>query len=254
MLMINHPHMNEIPQTVDGIFENLSKIASGFNLMGSTLVIDKCYFDGKWYDADNENSEDYQSICQGIVLGCMTEYPYNTIQYHVKNRWMLDALRMLYYECSNVIPHCYHNLPNIFKIRRSNGNIQDAIANNDIHGVRIRKSKTLGDMYERFYVRVEFMDRFPELTDSIVKEHFKDSYNVRYKDISLDEIIELNPQIKNFTIMMNKLKPEDWMPEGAYEIYQQTNSCFSEWIHNTLVPCFEGYSEISDFTCSYTFE
>ena len=181
MLMMNHPEAKEIPQTTDGIYENLSSIASRFNLMGCSVIVGRCYFDGKIYQ---EDSEEFDSIVQEPLFGCMAQYPYSTIQFHEKNRWMLDAIRMLYYGVSNVIPHCYHNLPRIFRIKRSNGYIQDAIADSMLHGVRIRKSKTLRDQNERIYVRVEFMDSFPELTDAIVKEHFKYSSNVTYKRYS----------------------------------------------------------------------
>lgn len=238
---------NDSP-TEKELFDHLLYLASSFNMRGSCVLVNRCYLDGKVYDDDDD-------IREGIINGCMSNYPYNTLQYYYKNKWMFDAVALLYCAESNVIPHIYHNLPPIFKIKRSNGNIQHVIARDISDGIRVRKSITRGDQHDNLYVRVQFSESNPVLNEEIIKEKMSHTSNITFKDVLLQDIVALNPSINetSLSFTIKKLVVSEDMPEYAKYIYKHTNDYFENWGFKTLKPCLDRYYNDFGIKISYRF-
>lgn len=217
------------------LYERIEDLVTSFNIMGSAIAINKCYFDGKIYKDD--------SIRMGTLHGCMANYPYNTVQYTIKNEWMFYAARLLYCKCSNIIPHTYHNLPRVFKIRRSNGSLYDAVALNPLYSIRIRKSRTLNDTENQLYVRVHFSETHQELSEKMIEGFEKDTINsgYLYKDVLLQDIYKENDGLPPFQIKFRKLEKHSEMPHVAEKVYAKINSEIQNWYSEQLEPCLERY-------------
>ena len=117
---------------------------------------------------------------------CYSQYFYSgTVQYTEDSKPLLIYLEIMLWNRYNIIPSEFHNLKNKkIKIRRSNGNIEEA----ELIESSIRLSKTK----DRFVIRI-FMDN--DLT----------------KHILISEIIELNPGI-NLQIMIPNVEGyPDWI-------------------------------------------
>lgn len=238
---------NKESPSVKERFDHLLYLASSFNMRGSCVLINKCYLDGKVYDDDD--------IREGKISGCMSNYPYNTLQYYYKNEWMFNVVLLLYSAEANVIPHMYHNLPTIFKIKRSDGSIQDAIARDNLDGIRIRKSMSRGDEEDNLYVRVQFIEQTPVLSEEIIKEKMTNSANITYKDVSLQDIVEMNPTLMNKCIIfkINKLVFDKSMPDESEHIYKMANDYYKQWCVNTLSPCLDRYKNKFNLNVVFTF-
>ena len=230
----------------DSLYERIEDLVTSFNIMGSAVAINKCYFDGKFYTDD--------SICLGTIHGCMANYPYNTVQYSKKNEWMFYAAQLLYCKCSNIIPHTYHNLPRVFKIRRRNGDLYDAVTLNPMYSIRIRKSSTLNDIENQLYVRVHFSEIHQELSEKMIEGFEKDIIHsgYLYKDVLLQDIYKENDGLGPFQINFKKLEKHSEMPDVAEKVYVKVNDEIQNWYIEQLEPCLERYK--NDYGIDYLFK
>lgn len=231
----------------ENIYERLLYLAETFNIRGSSVYINLCYLsDTKYQDEDCENMID------GVIYGSICDSPYNTIQYHKKNEWLLEGLRTMYICNSNIIPHRFHNLPKIFKIQRSNGMTQDATVISDIYGIRIIQSSKRNDMRNHLYVRVHFSNQNKTLSIDDLAMYEYCGYNMVYKDIPLEHVIKLNPTIDkhNLKFTLRTLKVDESMPIEAEEVYNKINGELKNWCDSMLTPCLDYYKDRYDIHCS----
>jgi len=208
-----------------------------FGKITSSVFTTKCYLTNKMYPDDT-------GICDKQVLGTFSGYPYNCISFHEENEWLVPCLQQLYWVRNNIIPHQprAHNLPKIVKIKRTNGDIYDAVVNDCDYGIKIRKSKTLNDQYEKFYVRVFWCDATPVLDKSKVDEYHNMS---SFKDIPIENILNVNPQLaeKPIQLTFTLLKEEAHMNEVQREVIQYCNDAMKLWIETELEEIIKNNAE-----------
>ena len=225
-----------------------SRCVSG---MMSSVFMGKCYLTGKMYDFEDVG------MYQRAVNGTFDAYPYNTIQFHKDNEWLFDCLQTLFIINNNRLPHSfkgtYHNLPHIVKIQRSNGVILDAITVDNDLALRIYKSSKKNDKVPRIYVRVKYFENMINIQPSDVYE-LAEKGGYLYKDISLEDIISMNPQIikRGLKIKLPKLEINDEMISEEREVKSYINTLYEKWAHNVIVPLISEYERIVKITYSFT--
>lgn len=243
--------MDFFPPTIDtdltcaDVIERINNLASTFNFMGSIRCVNKCYIDGKTYSLDD--------LIEEPVYGCMAKYPYNTIQVSKMNSWVMKAMRLQFCKMNDLIPHTCHNLPTIFKIRRSNGTLYDAVAADPLYCIRISKKPHPSGYGEHIilYVRVHFSEAHPNsntwININLITDHGS------YKDVPLHDIYRENPSMPDFKISFSKMTKTDDMPEIADAVIENINTDFDSWCHNELQGSLNNYSNEHNINCSYTF-
>ena len=170
------------------IISNLENIIVKIGLFSSRLF-NYCDFDNVKY-----NEEDIVSnrLSSGEIIGFYS--PYDLIVYHRDNEWKFKCLNVEFELTKNLISIANTNFPRIVNIKRSNGNIQKGLIPKN-GGFIIRKSKTFGDENEKLYIRVTF----DEFDNEIVNDN--NFLNLKsYKDIPIENLLSVNPEIDNIEI------------------------------------------------------
>ena len=217
----------------------------------SSVFMGKCYLTDKMYDFEDEG------MYQRAVDGTFHMYPYNTIQFYKDNEWLFDCLQTLFIINNNRLPHSfkgtYHNLPHIVKIKRSNGVILDAITVDNDLALRIYKSTSRNDKVPRIYVRVKYFADMIHIQPSDVYG-LTENGGYLYKDVSLEDIILMNPQIvkRGLKIKLPKLEIDDEMGSEEREIKTYINTLYENWGHDVLEPVIGEYDKIVKITYSFT--
>ena len=163
-----------------------------FGKITCSVIYGKCYLTNKEYTPSDHFYEKQLS-------GTFTLYPYNSISFHNENEWLVPFLQHLYWIKNSIIPNepRGHDLPEKFKIRRSNGSMHDALMYQEDYGIKIRKSVSQKDEFARFYARVFWINNKPVLDPSKIEEYdSRYEMEMSYKDIPIDKIAEYNPKIK----------------------------------------------------------
>jgi len=151
------------------------------------------------------------------------------------------CFEQLNYVRNKIIPHYgnHHNLPSILKIPRSSGKVFDGVTTHSDYGIKIRKSKTLNDAHERFYVTVFMIEDKPVLdTELIQSENFENTRNMITKDIPLETLVEFNPILKNgVCFQFEPIKIEENMNEIQKKVIDYCNKELVKWMNEFLIPC-----------------
>jgi len=225
----------------DKILNDLSLLAKSFSLRGSSIKEGVCYITGNTYPPDDP-------FYLSLICGSYSGFPYNNINYHSENKWMVEALQTLFIVYNNVIPHSmdniYHNLPIIIKIPRSNKDPHDAMLVNPNYGIRIRDNKHNLEGGKLIYVRVNWFDDVttPELTREQVVKYGMNTDLTSHKDILLSDIYNYNPGIKKLVVTIPKLVITSDMETTQREVYEYCNKKLDAWYKNTLSPLIELYN------------
>jgi len=233
-------------QTKSDMLTRIHALVDEFRFMGAIISANKCYIDGNTYDSS--------MLMESPVYGCMAEYPYNIIQVSKRNEWMMDAVRLMFYRKNNIIPHTFHNLPPIFKIKRSNGTLHDATASNPLYGIRIsRKTNAHGEDVYRLNVRVHFIDSLPILPDKYIHNPYIITKFSSSKDVPLHEIYKYNSDLSEFKINFIKMKKIDDMLDEANGVIESVNNEFDTWCKEIMQPLLHSYSCAHTIASSYSF-
>jgi hypothetical protein len=159
------------------------------------------------------SNQDYASdidMFERSLVGAFKYYPYNSYYYHIENEWMFPCLQSLHLTNKQIIPHSYrhryHSLPNIIKIKRSNG-----LAMNNM---------------------------------------------CSYKDVTLEHLVEQNPEIRNTGIQFNfyPLAMNDNISDIQREVIRYCNQRMSEMIEGPVKDAIERYKNIVQIRTKIIFE
>lgn len=226
------------------MFDDLEAGATNFGGFSSYIFMNKCYMTLRDYE-NYENEQFYENAIEGTF----TTTPFNRLVYHSDNLWALDCFKILYWIEHNVIPHCCretcfnHTLPKRVYIPRSSGINTVALTRTEEYGSRIRKSRSKNDAEERIYVRVSW------LSDTMTKEHddTKETpgcFDGLYKDIDLEDIVRLNPEIKEQGVefILNYIKVEESMNEMQKQVIEKCNERLEAWGKTILQPILDFYT------------
>ena len=185
----------------NSIIENIEGIVFKIGLFSSRLY--------NYDDFDNVLYNEEDIISKHLIMGEMVGYyiPYNLVIYHKSNEWKYKCLNVEFELTKNLISIMNTNFPRIINIPRSNGKVQKGLIPTT-GGFIIRKSVSLGDEYDKIYVRVIFDDK----NESEVNDENK--YELKsYKDIPLESIIKHNPEIKEFEINHYLFNENDYLED-----------------------------------------
>lgn len=231
----------------------INSITSRANGLGLTSLsfVGRCDFDGELYGDDKVS-------CDGI-LGLRQMYPYNMIQYRDDKKWMFDCLCMYKYLLNGTFPNSrelkYHNLPHILKVPRSDGTTHDAITTCPYYGIQVRKptvsSKSKSDKVN-IYVTLVFHDSFKSLKDEDV-EIVECADNANFKDIKLEDLVEVNPTLKGKTLLLRyyALPIYPTMFQAQAKAIKYFNTIQKNWCEKYLAPVLKKYTDDGIMRCSY---
>ena len=236
--------MSVIEAQAQYMFDDLEVASSNFGGLSSCIFMNKCYMTLREYD-DYENEEFYENVIEGTF----STVPFNRLVYHSSNNWALQCFKTLYWIQHNVIPHCCmenqlnHSLPKKVYIPRSTGINTVALTNNQEYGTRFRKSRSKNDVEERIYIRVSWMYDTTCKNDDNQKES-GGCFNGLYKDIDLEDIVRLNPEIKEQGVefILNYIKIEESLNEMQKKVVEKCNKSLEEWCRKTLKPILDFYT------------
>ena len=169
------------------------------------------------------------------------DYPYNDIQYDKGvSEWKMNCANIYFRIYNDLIPNencCVHNFPDIMNIRRSSGKIQKARQRYK-SGFRISQKNTDVDAlptskHPKLYIRVEFGNSDNDIDDRTVTKEY-------YKDVSIEDIAEVNPEIKNFDITFYIPKYMNYHYNSKkYEIQKYYCDIHDKWCNEKLIPLFK---------------
>ena len=212
------------------IIDNIQRVAHTVGFLSSKYVgVDE--IDMKKYPIDEDDYNDdlldgkiHCSECVGI------NFPYNSVMYHKDNEWKFQLIIQEFQIKYMILARQFHNLPNVFNIKRSSGQIQKAKLGKN-SGLVLRKSKTNKDTKPYFYVKVFYYEDInKEINDDIIDGNID-----FYKDVKLDSIIELNPEIKELNIDINLYKNVN-KDDCDKEIINYFNNKYKEWFDEEIKP------------------
>ena len=215
-------------------------------------------YDRKIYnyeDSDDENSNQNvdtdNKMFRSIIEGANHEvsYVHNAVNHVGKNKWRHICLNMQYVTEKGVIPNpthpeytaqfgnhqsSYHDFPRFFKIKRASGEIHDAKWEFN-EAIKLHKSKTLNDQNERLYLIAHYL---PNPDDDI---HDTSRYDFFFKNIPLDNILELNTEIKELTFRYfiwadNQIAEA---PSFKSQVMAHYNARHHEWREDRLIPAIK---------------
>jgi len=181
---------------------------------------------------DNENLHSVQM--EGSLLMNM-EFPYNDIICNKEiNMWKMICAQIYFRILHNIIPNETYTkttFPKIINIKRTTGKIQRARIK-EKSGFRISKSSLEddSDKIPKLYVRVEYNDSDVNLENYFIQKEY-------FKDIPIELVCELNPNIKEFDItfsLPNFLchKSDDF----KYNVIKYYHDLHNEWCETVLYP------------------
>ena len=230
--------MDEVHKIIDNI-QAISNILGMFSskLIGRDEIDDINYY-------DDPNHEDFV-ICENVkgtnVLGIRDVY--STVYFHKENYWKFKCVELDFYIINNIFPADYLDLPKVVKIPRSDGSIQDGYIK-DENGVKIRKSVTYDDGYDKICIEVSLSDN-PELKDlSNINENKIYSLELA-KTIPLDVILEHNPEIKEINLSLFLFDEKDFIKDeltdldDKIKVMKHYNYEFIEWFIKKVNPCIK---------------
>ena len=204
----------------------------------SRKIIGRDEFTFKDYSSEDEN------VVTSQVEGSNTlniVYPYNDIQYNkLASDWKMHCANIYFRVHHNLIPneeYCVHNFPDIINIRRSTGKIQKARQRYK-SGFRISKNSTEVDAiptskHPKLYIRMEFGNSDNHIEDRSIEKEY-------YKDVSIGDIAELNPEIKNFAITFYLPKFLNcYYNSTKYEVQKYYCELHYKWCDEKLTPLFK---------------
>ena len=230
---------------MDPVHKIISNIESVSNILGlfSSKVIGRDEIDDINY-YDDPYQEEYitnENVKGTNVLGIRPVY--STVFFHKDNHWKFRCIELDFYVINNIFPCCYLDLPKIIKIQRTNGTIQDGYIK-DENGIKIRKSVTYNDGYDKMCVEVSLSDN-PELKDLSNINDDKIWSLECAKTIPLDVILEHNPQIKEIYLSLSLFNENDFVEDtltnlnDKIKIMKHYNFIFIDWFKKKVNPCIK---------------
>jgi hypothetical protein len=230
---MSHENLEDMIQLLE------TRSTKNFGKITCCVFSDLCYISNKHYPTCS-------GIKHRIIYGTYSHGPYNLLQYHEENGWMIPCLQQHYLMRNSVIPHfgSVHNLPEIFKITRSDGSIQDVFLCKEDYGISVRKSKTLKDTQDRFYVRVHFSSD-QKVLDTKTVEDIRFNSDLCYKDIALEDIVALNSNIQEAGIHFNfnTLEIKGDMTPLQKGLVTYCNEEMQSWINNKVKPAMDNLNK-----------
>ena len=200
-------------------------------------LADKCYCD---IDAD-------KYIVTSIIKGSdgIHRFPYNNVQHHIDNKWMMRCLNIYYRLSNNHINNSCHTYSKVFKIKRSSGQICDAKIFDEAQ-IRVRKSSFKKDEEITFYLRPNFFDDGSPIKDTAPKY---DSCIWMHKDYRLDDVSEQN-NISEMSITFNDIFTDEELDNVLDDPVKHTtmshfNNLHNVWINDHLKPAISRMSNIT---------
>lgn len=186
-------------------FENITKkleyILYGLGLFSSKRINEDDFTKQIYYD---------NMTCSRIIGANIVNfyYPYDIINYHEKNEYLMFCFNLLFQSHYKVIPFEFLDIPNIINIKRSNGSIQEAQIKAD-DGIICRQSKS--DILKKNLINLkwnnqELFDWLKEFGEIELSEYiFINKINVedflKFTEIELNEICNDN----NININIDKI-------------------------------------------------
>ena len=216
------------------IIENIERVAHTVGFFSSkTIGMDE--IDSVSYplngDDYNENLSDGRIECSESIG---INFPYNSVIYHKKNEWKFQLIIREFQMKYMIIPRECFDIPNVFNIKRTSGKIQKArIGKNS--GIVLRTSRTNRDTKPYLYIKVYY---YEDVTKELTNEY--DGDIDFYKDVKLDSIIELNPDIEEININLNLYNINDNMNQN---INDNINQNINENIDNTQKKVIEYFND-----------
>ena len=232
----------KLPITKLEIIDNINYV---FSIIGmfSSKNLRKDQFDQYIY-----SSEDEKSMINATIKGSHTlsiYSPYNWILFHKKNLWKMNCFDIKFETSYNII--LYHNLPQIFIIKRSDGSKQQACYL-DNHGIVIKKSVSQNDEQYRMYIRAHFYkDQTKEITDTISSFEWN-------KDFLITDFISENSDFKKLELKFKHFNEEEISSCSdtiKYETMKYYNNLQITWIKTILEPIIMELGSKLEITYSF---
>ena len=215
-------------------------------------------YDRKMYncpDSDDENSNQNidpdNQIFRSLIEGAnhQVNQVHNAVNHAGKNKWRHICLNMQYVIEKGIVPNpthpeytalhgnqdsSYHDFPRFFKIKRASGAIHDAKWEYN-EAIKLHKSKTFNDQNERLYLISHYL---PSPDDDI---HDTSNYDFYFKNIPLDDILQLNPEITEVTFRFFLWSDSQIAASESSraEVMVHYNSKHHEWRDERLIPAIK---------------
>ena len=249
---------NDTEESVQDIIDSIDSVS---HMVGafSCRRIGQDEYDRRLYNDDDSSDENADAIhidpdnkiCRSIIEGANNEVSclHNAVTHAGKNKWRHICLNMQYLMEKGIIPNpthpeytaihgnhhsSYHNFPRFFKVKRTSGDIQDARWEFN-EAIKLHKSKSLNDSFERLYLRVNYL---PNSDDDI---HDTNNYDFLFKNVPLDDILEINPEITEITFTLFVWSDSE-ISKSHYsvaEVMAHYNAKHHEWCESQLVPAIK---------------
>ncbi len=241
---IYNEQINRIPNDSTLIIDKIINLATNVGYT-SLIRVNVCYFDNIHYSSDNnsDNNRDRDSdnddngICTTVVDCSGYVYPYNTIQYHIKNEWKFKALMMYMFIYRNLLPiNSFYgsiDLPKQVNIKRTDGRIHTSIIRKD-SGLKIKDDNKL-------YITLEFYN-----TGEII-EPYKKIYDTYIKSMELSEFLKINPDITAINATLINFTEQELNSADLVKkiVMKNFNKLQEHWINVVVNPIVEQYKIIN---------
>ena len=241
--------INDLSEEAKNVVGDIISISGSLG-MTSLSFIGRCDFDGCIYDS---NEIIYESM-----VGSNIRYPYNSIQYHFKKEWMARCFRLYFRIEDGNFPNSdefgkYHNLPQILKVPRSDGSVQDAVTTDSTYGIHIRRSKSnIEDKQIKIYSNVMFNLDKKELDESDI-ETISNSPTTTIKEVLLTDLIKVNPDMKGlvYKFKLYSIPINDEMNAIQKEVCEFFNRFQRRWCEDYLKRALDEYKMVHGILSEY---
>ena len=177
-------------------------------------------------------------LCSIQMEGSLTLnmcYPYNDIVLNKEvNEWKILCAQIYFRIYYNLIPNETYtsiNFPSVINIQRSSGKIQKARVRK-CAGFRISKNHFEEECIDipKLYLRVEYNREDTNLENYSISTDY-------YKDITIKDIKQFNPDLKDFEISFSLPNFLCYEYEGyKYSVVKYYQKIHYEWYENILYP------------------
>lgn len=230
--------MNEVHKIISNI-QAVSNILGMFSskLIGRDEIDDINYYD----DPDHVEFVICENVKGTNVIGIRDVY--STVYFHKENYWKFQCIELDFYILNDIFPAEYLNLPKVIKIPRSDGSIQDGYIK-DENGVKIRKSVTYDDGYDKICIEVSLSDNQELKYLSDINDDKINSLELA-KTIPLDVILQHNPEIKEINLSLFLFDEKDFIKDeltdldDKIKVMKHYNYEFIEWFIKKVKPCIK---------------
>ena len=221
---------------IEKTINNIKSISHCLGMFSSKLV-DVCEFDNK-----PTNDLIVKILTDSLLFDAYP--PYNNIWCDKKNEWKFDCLTK-YYQLDKNILFMSDEFPKIINIKRSSGKIQKALVN-ETRAFSLYKTSKDNHKNLHLGLKIHFHN------DKEYTEQCKPSTCGYSKIVLLEDIIELNPEIKNINFQFNLINPKKYSNMETIEnkyivenVITYFNNIYKNWLNNQIKDKLDEFQKIT---------